>query len=202
MSKNIGIMGGSFDPIHNGHLIIAERAREEYNLDKIIFIPTGNPPHKENNSMSDAIDRYNMTDIAIKDNTNFCISDIETNESDMSYTINTLNYIKNLYVDSKIYFILGGDSLLTFHYWKDNTKILEDYTILVANRDIDKIDEINIAIEKYNQSYPNSVYLLNSPLLTVSSTYIRKLIVEDKSIKYLVPDGVNKYIVDNKLYKR
>ena len=111
MSKNkIGIIGGTFDPIHNGHLIIAENSRKTFNLDKVIFMPAGIPPHKRDKDISSNLHRYNMTLLAINSNQYFLISDLELKEG-ISFTIDTIKYLKSIYEDTDIYFILGSDSL-------------------------------------------------------------------------------------------
>lgn len=200
--KKIGIMGGSFDPIHNGHLIIAERSRNEFGLDKIIFIPTGNPPHKKNINMSSTTDRYNMTELAIKDNEYFTVSDIESNNKEISYTINTLRYFKEIYPESTIYFILGGDSLIDFIKWKNHEDILKSFKIIVAKREVKSEEEFLKVFNYLNTNFPETVYLLESPLIEISSTYIRNISKNNSSIKYLVPSEVENYILKNKLYTR
>ena len=118
-NKKIGIMGGTFDPIHNGHLFIAEQVRIKYNLDKVLFIPSGRPPHKDGLNVSEAIHRYNMVNLAIASNDYFFSSLIEIDRKGNTYTIDTLKQLKTVYLDSEIYFIVGYDTIETIHTWKD-----------------------------------------------------------------------------------
>ena len=134
--KRVGIMGGSFDPIHNGHLIISERAKEQFDLDKVIFIPTGNPPHKNDTEMSSVRDRFNMTSLAIRKNDKYSISDIETASKDTTYTVNTLKTLSDNNKDFDLYFILGADSFVNFKSWKNYGEILDKYNIIVAKRPV------------------------------------------------------------------
>ena len=119
----IGIMGGTFNPIHNAHLLIAEMAREEYGLDRVIFITDGNPPHKSANVT--AKQRFEMTHIAIADNSAFEEDDFEINRSEKSYTVNTLGYLKEKYPNDDLFFIIGEDSLNDFDKWYKPDKILK-----------------------------------------------------------------------------
>lgn len=130
--KKIGIMGGTFNPIHNAHLLIAEMAREEYGLDRVIFITDGNPPHKSANVT--AKQRFEMTHIAIADNSAFEEDDFEINRSEKSYTVNTLGYLKEKYPNDDLFFIIGEDSLNDFDKWYKPDKILEMCSLLVFPR--------------------------------------------------------------------
>ena len=186
----VGIFGGSFDPIHIGHLIIAEFAREYMGLDKVIFIPVGNPSHREDNLVS-AIDRYNMVKIAIENNSNFEVSDIEIADGKMNYTYDTLLEIKNRYENCEIFEIIGEDSADYLHKWKNYDDLLEMCKFLVFKR-----EGFN-----YNSNHRN-IIVMDSPKVSISATFIRDRIKENKSIKYMVEEKVEKYIVEKRLYTK
>ena len=195
----IGIMGGTFDPIHCAHLAIAEFIRDNYKLDKILFIQSGNPPHKDRN-ITDKYDRYNMVLLSTINNDDFIVSDIEVKREDKTYTIDTLKNLKQIYKDAEIYFITGADAICDIETWKDvegNFKLANfiaatrpGISLLIAN---EKIKELN---DKYNANI-ESVYV---PSLDISSTYIRNQLKRNKTIRYLVPELVEEYIHSKKLY--
>lgn len=201
-TKRVGIMGGSFDPIHNGHLIISERAKEQFGLDKIIFIPTGNPPHKKSYEMSSVDDRYSMTKLAIEENESYLISDIEAKSSDTTYTVNTLRTISEENEDYDLYFILGADSFIDISNWKDYKEILENYKIIVAKRPVLEDINFNKVYRRHKIDYPESIFLLDSPTVGISSTYIREVKMKEESIRYMIPEKVNDYIIEKCLYKK
>lgn len=185
----LGIFGGSFDPIHIGHLIIAEFAREYMKLDKVIFIPVGNPSHREDNLVS-AIDRYNMVKIAISNNPYFEVSDIEISHKKLNYTYDTLLEIKNNYENSEIFEIIGEDSADYLHKWKNYNELLKMCKFLVFKRE--GFDYI---------SNHDNIIVMNSPKISISATLIRNRIKNNMSIKYMVEETVEKYILENNLYK-
>ncbi|NLB88154.1 MAG: nicotinate-nucleotide adenylyltransferase, partial [Syntrophomonadaceae bacterium] len=151
MNSKIGIIGGTFDPIHYGHLVAAEWAKEELNLDKVVFIPAANPPHKEAQEIADEKYRYLMVSWAIKDNQDFVISDHEIQRGGKSYTVDTLKHFKKVYPGSELFFIMGLDSLLSLHTWKDVEGLMELCTFIVATRPgyaIDSNDEIYAKLPK------------------------------------------------------
>lgn len=187
---NIGIFGGSYNPIHFGHLIVAEEIREAYNLDKIIFIPVGIPSHKNELEIS-SFHRFEMVKLAIKENNYFEISDIEISENRKNYTIDTLNKLKRMYIKDNLFLIIGGDSAKNFHTWKNYKEILKNIKVLVFKRK----DYTEIT------AYDN-MDILNTKIIEISSTDIRERIGNNKTIKYLLPNLVEKYIYDNNLYRR
>ncbi|MDQ0274854.1 nicotinate-nucleotide adenylyltransferase [Peptoniphilus koenoeneniae] len=196
-----GIMGGTFNPIHLGHLMIAEYLSEQMNIDKVIFLPTGNPPHKDH-LKADAFHRFNMTYLAIKDNPKFIISDIETIRTGFSYTVDTLNELKSLY-RGDFYFFLGSDTVFLLKLWKNFDQVAKNCKFVASIRPgYEKIDELKNEIAYLKKNYGAEIYLLKDlPQYEISSTDIRKRIKEGKSIKYLVPDNVIKYIEDEGLYE-
>ncbi len=191
-NKKIGLLGGTFDPIHIGHLIIAEKVREEFNLEKVIFIPSGIPPHKKN-AFTSSFHRYNMVKIAVSDNSFFDVSDIEIKKKSPSYTYITVKKMKKMYNNYNIFFIIGQDSLLDLPNWYNANKLIKEVDFIVAKRTID------FKYEK-NENFPVNFKLSNSPIIGISSTYIRTCIKERKSIKYLLPEKVRMYIKKENIY--
>lgn len=196
---NIGIMGGTFDPIHYAHLSTAEYVKETYNLDFIIFIPTGNPPHKSK-LRTDKIDRYNMVLLAITNNKDFVVSDIEINRKNKTYTIDTLKELKKIYPNANIYFITGADTICDMESWKNVDENFKLATFIAANRPgIDSV-KLKNKLENLKNKYNADIRLVNVPSLDISSTYIRNNIKNGKSIKYLIPECVENYIYEKKIY--
>ncbi|AWI06662.1 nicotinate-nucleotide adenylyltransferase [Clostridium drakei] len=195
------IFGGTFDPIHNGHLHIAYEALYKLNLDKIIFMPSGNPPHKLNKNITEAFLRYEMVKTAIRNEDNFDVSDYEINRDNLSYTYQTLEYFTNLEKETKWYFITGVDCLMDIENWKNAEEILNLCTFVVFNRtgySIESVLKKKISIEK---KCNNKIVFLDIPLLEISSTNIRKHIKEGRKVGHLMPESVCYIIEQLKLYK-
>ena len=188
----IGLLGGTFDPIHIGHLVIANWIREDLGLEKVIFIPTGNPPHKLNCKVTDIKDRLEMVRLAINDNSHFEISDIEIRNEKISYTVNTLREFSE--TGNEIYYIIGEDSLKELPKWKNPEEILKLSYIVTVRRP---------NVSKYKIKFRNSkkIIFFDSLEISISSTQIRERVKEGKSIKYLVHPAVEKYIKEKGLYK-
>jgi nicotinate-nucleotide adenylyltransferase len=189
-NKKIGIFGGTFDPVHYGHLIIAERAREQFNLNLVIFVPAGIPPHKKKVYASPE-DRFNMVKIAIMDNPFFKVSDIEIFKKDACYTYNTLKELKKKFPNYEIFLIIGEDSLYDIPNWYKANELVKEVIFLVAKRS----ENIN-----FNIKIPIKYRIIDAPFIDISSTYIRSCIFENKTVKYLTPEGVIEYIKKKGLY--
>jgi nicotinate-nucleotide adenylyltransferase len=189
--EKIAILGGSFNPIHIGHLILANTVCEEFNLDKIIFVPCYIQPLKSNKDFASAEDRLAMIKLAIQNNPKFELSDIEIKRKGKSYTVDTLKYFKQKYDD--LYFVIGADNIKDFHRWKEPDTILKLTKLIVTNRG---------GIEKKipQRLRGKKIFVCKIPDIEISSTLIRNNIRSNKSIKYLVPEKVEKYIIKNKLY--
>lgn len=199
--KKIGIMGGTFDPIHLGHLAIAEEVREEMNLDKIIFIPTGIPPHKNNEYITSAKHRYAMTLLATIDNPRFETSMLEINRPGKSYTIDTVNQLSNYYKnDVDLYFIIGADSVFHILKWKKSDELLTKCKFVAISRPGYDNEKLKREIDNLYKTYGTSIKVISTMYLNISSTMIRERLKNGKSIKYLVPNAVEDYIRKNKLY--
>jgi nicotinate-nucleotide adenylyltransferase len=189
---NIGLFFGSFNPIHIGHLIIANYILDESNLEKIWFIISPLNPFKINEELLDEHKRLILIKKAIQDDDRMTASDSEFGLSKPSFTINTLNYLKENYPENKFSIIMGSDSFQSLHLWKNFESIIRHYKILIYRRPGYEIENrINAEIE-----------ILNAPLLNISSTEIRKLIKHSKSIRYLVPEKVREEIERNQFYKK
>ncbi|WP_295148107.1 nicotinate-nucleotide adenylyltransferase [uncultured Peptoniphilus sp.] len=198
--KKYGIFGGSFNPIHYGHLMICEYIKEEMGLDKVIFIPTGNPPHKEIGVSAE--DRYEMVRLAISPNPDFEISDIETTRVKLSYTVDTIRELKKIYKEEKLYFLIGLDSLFQLKTWKKIGDLSQEIEFVVALRPgyIDK-EEINNEIDFLRENFGTRINLIKTPLYEISSTDLRERIHEGKSLRYLIPKKVLNYIEESGFYK-
>ncbi len=190
--NKIGIFGGSFDPIHIGHLITAEKLLEKRKLEKIFFIPAFISPHKIDYDYSAPDHRYNMVKLAIKNNSYFEVSDIEIKEGVVSYTLNTLLQFKKNYESVEL--IIGFDNLIRFDQWYKPDEILELADLVVMKRSYDK--EI-----KNPNKYFEVAEFVDTPTIDVSGTEIRKRISNNLPIDYYVPEAVKNYIIKNKLYK-
>ncbi len=192
MMLRIGIFGGTFDPIHNGHLIIAQLAAEEVGLEKVIFIPNKIPPHREE-PFASPDSRYEMVKLSISDNPLFEISDSELKKGERSYSVETIRELKTIYPDKSIFLIIGEDTYHELSTWKDIGKLSEMVTFLVAPRPgFDKKGEVLLFLK---------AKFLHTPYLEISGSQIRERVRERKSIRYLVPEKVEEYIVSHRLYQ-
>jgi len=191
--KRLGILGGTFNPVHTAHLIIAESAREQLQLDKILFIPSANPPHKSDDII-DAQIRMDLVKAAITDNKYFEASDIEITGSQhsKSFTVDTLVKINEIYKGIKVFLLIGMDNLAELHTWKGPERLFELADVVVLNRPGYLVNARN--------DFGDRVKMIAVPNIEISSTDIRRRIKEGKSIKYLVPGEVEKYIIHKKLY--
>ncbi len=197
----IGILGGTFDPVHLGHLIMADQVLDILNLDKVIFIPTGRPPHKDEKNVTSSKDRMEMVNLAIRSNALFESSDIEIKENKLSYTVDTIKKLEKIYPEDELYFIVGGDSLLSLDSWKGHEEIIASISIAVVNRITANDQKIKNKISYYNKNFLGNISLVNCPVIDISSTGIRRRVKESRTINYLVPEEVKKYISDENLYK-
>ncbi len=215
----IGIFGGTFNPIHHGHLIAAEEIREKLRLDRIIFVPSGNPPLKDA-GLADAKQRYKMVRLAVFKNRRFEISDIEYKKKAKSYTVTTLAELKRLYPRAKLYFIAGIDAFIDIPNWRQPEKLVALADFIVISRP--PYNFSNLSASPYLKAHKNILKMLDSGKITsyktrlqggkdvillrltpvgISATMIRKLMKQGKSIKYLLPEEVESFIISNKIYK-
>ena len=194
-------MGGSFNPIHIGHLIIAEKAREQFALDEVLFMPCALNYMKDASELLPSAIRAKMVSLAIEDNPFFTLSTMEIDKEGNTYTYETLESLKSQNPDNEYYFILGADSLWTIADWKEPERLFASCTILAAVRDNKTIRDMNKQIKFLNDKFGASIFLLQTGNIEISSSNIRKLVKEGASIRYVVPEAVYKYIVENMLYK-
>lgn len=201
ITHRYGIMGGTFDPIHLGHLFVAETALYNLDLDKVIFIPTGNPPHKNNQNIAIAHHRLIMTAVAINNNSKFELSNIEVMRKGESYTADTINQLLRQYGDNiELYFITGTDAFMEMDTWKDCAYLFRTMKTVVATRLGYDDESFNKKIHFLNKEYNANIINMSIPILEISSSDIRERIRQKSSIKYLVTEGVEKYIRKHHLY--
>ena len=197
----IGIMGGTFNPIHFGHLILAESAYENLELDSVVFIPAGIPPHKQDEEIVSKKDRLKMVDLAIDDNNHFEVSTIELDKKSISYSFETLELLKEENTNTNYYFITGSDSLYNIEKWKAPEKLLALCELVVASRSDENLDRLKQHKKVIEKKYRTTVHILNMPTIELSSSDIRDRVKNGKTIKYFVPKDVENYIYMNDLYK-
>jgi len=199
--SRLGIMGGTFDPIHYGHLVAAETARVEFKLDNVLFIPAGEPPHKIQRKITAAELRYRMVELAIKNNEKFHISAVEINRRGPSYTFDTLRQLHRVFPDQELYFITGTDAMKEILTWRKPEEIIKLAKIIGVSRPGYECSDL---VEKISREYPLSsgrILLLEIPAMAISSTHIRASVASQKSIRYLVPEEVRRFIEEHSIYK-
>lgn len=198
----IGIMGGTFDPIHNGHLMLGQAAYEAFSLDEVWFLPNGNPPHKESSRIeASAKERVEMTRLAVSGIPYFRVEPYEAERDAVSCTWQTLEYFRSKYPDDQMFFIIGADSLFTIERWIHPERIFPLCTILAAYRDeVNSRELMEEQIHRLKDKYHADVRLLITPLLHVASHELRRDIKEGKDISSYLPEAVVSYIKEHRLY--
>ncbi len=202
-SKKIGIMGGTFDPIHLGHLVAAEAARCDFEMEKVIFVPSGQPPHKKDASISHKEFRYLMTVLATAANPYFEVSRTEIERKGDSYTIDTVKYMKEkMMPGGELFFITGADAILEIMTWKNVEELLDVATFIAATRPGYNLKELRERLSfKLHKRYMERIIPIEVPAMAISSTDIRNRLKEQRSIKYLLPESVENFIYKNGLYQ-
>ena len=200
--KKVGILGGTFNPVHMAHLIIAEIAREEAGLDDILFIPSGCSYLKDASDILPAKDRIHMTGLAIEDNSHFALSTIEIDRGGNSYTCDTLLELKHRYPDQEYYLIVGADNLFTMEEWKDPEVIFGNAKILAAVRGSKKRADMEEKIAELKEKYHADITLLHVSHVDISSSLIREKIAQGLSLRYMLPEKVREYIIKNHFYEK
>ncbi|MEE1228260.1 MAG: nicotinate-nucleotide adenylyltransferase [Lachnospiraceae bacterium] len=198
--KKVGIMGGTFNPIHFGHLLLAETAYHQFNLDTVMIMPTKNPYYKKMGNSVTEQDRVNMVTSAIADNDHFILSKEELNRDGTTYTVDTLEALTASNPDTDYYFIMGEDSLYHIESWRNPERILELAVILVAARG-GTSGSLMSQIEYIEDKFDGDIRLLEAPFLEISSNDIRRRVREEDSIRYMLPKSVIDYIYEKGLYK-
>ncbi|PCC82675.1 nicotinic acid mononucleotide adenylyltransferase [Corynebacterium accolens] len=193
--QRIGIMGGTFDPIHNGHLVAASEVAYRFQLDQVVFVPTGQPWQKEGRDVTAAEHRYLMTMVATASNPRFTVSRVDIDREGPTYTIDTLRDLRELFPDAELYFITGADSLASIMSWRDWEVMLEMANFVGVTRPGYELSKDMLPLESQT-----GIELIEIPAMAISSTDCRKRAGEGEPVWYLVPDGVVQYIAKNNLY--
>lgn len=201
-NKKVGIMGGTFDPIHYGHLILAQNALDTFSLDEILFVPSGTPWLKESTKVLSKNKRVSMTGMAIEDNPDFALSTIEIDREGNSYSYETVEELKRMQPKTDFYFIMGADSLLEIERWKHPDRLMAECTLLVAVRDDCDREGLEKQIIYLTDKYQADIRILPANRIDISSTKIRRMIQEGKSVRYMLPDQVIRFIQKNHLYRQ
>ena len=201
MGEKIGIMGGTFDPIHIGHLILGESAYEQFSLDRVLFMPSGNPPHKTRRHGATDLQRQKMVELAIADNPHFALSLEEMHDQGYTYTRITLERLKKQFPDNEYYFIMGADSLLSFSTWRDPQEICKLCVLVVAVRDHLSTEELDRQIDQVSAQYHADIRKLSTLNMDVSSSDIRQWAHEGRSCRYYLPEPVREYMIREKIYE-
>jgi nicotinate-nucleotide adenylyltransferase len=197
MGRRLGVMGGTFDPIHYGHLVTAEEALVQFGLDEVMFVPTGRPWMKADREVSPAEDRYLMTVIATASNPRFSVSRVEIDREGPTYTVDTLRTLAAENPDAELSFITGADAMLEILEWKDTEEVLSLARFIAATRPGYDLERLGSAIAGGHAN----VSVMTIPALAISSTDIRARVREGRPIRYLVPEGVKSYVEKAGLYR-
>ena len=199
--KKVGIMGGTFDPIHVGHLILGENAYHQFALDKVLFMPSGNPPHKRNRQGRATLEqRIEMVRLAIQDNSHFELSLEDAFEDGYSYTKQTLERLTLANPDVEYYFIMGADSLFSFEDWREPERIVQLAVIVAAVRDHVNEETMQKQVTYLQNKMGANIHILSTPNMDISSQMLRGWVEEGRSLRYYIPDSVVEYIQKNNLY--
>lgn len=198
----IGIMGGTFNPIHNGHLMLAKTAKEQFGLDKVWFMPNRIPPHKEIDDTNEMTKhRVKMVELAIKPYEDFVLQPYEIEHTEVSYSYKTLEYFKETYPMDTFYFIIGADSLFAFERWVNPQRIADCCVLVAAVRDGKQKEDILEQIVYLNEKFHADIRFLNMPSIDISSTDIRSLAEDDEKLLAYVPQDVAEYIKEHQLFQ-
>ena len=193
MASRIGLMGGTFDPVHHGHLFAAEEVRYAFSLEKVVFVPAGRPWQKSESSVTPAELRYEMTRIATADEPAFDVSRAEIDRSGPTYTVDTLREFRRCSPSTQLFFITGSDAILQILTWKDADEALSLATFVAVTRPTHDLSAV--------ENLPGRIETLEIPALTISSTDIRRRVAGGRPIRYLVPDAVASFIDEHGLYR-
>lgn len=199
--RRVGIMGGTFNPIHNGHLMLAEEALRQFLLDEVLFMPSGKSYMKADQDVQSGQTRAEMTALAIQDNPHFTLSSLELEHKGNTYTYQTLECLKKEFPDADYYFIMGADNLFHITQWALPERIFSNCCILAAVRDDKTADDLESQIRMLKQEYDADIRVLQTSPMNISSSDIRRKILAGESIKGEVPEAVRTYIEKKGLYR-
>lgn len=202
MSRRIGLMGGTFDPIHVGHLVTAEEVRGQFDLDRVVFIPSGQPPHKPPDQVTGAEHRYLMTVLATMGNPHFHVSRLDIDRPGPSYTVDTVAAARQLFgSDVELFFITGADALLEILTWKSPERLLSMCRFVAATRPGYPVERMELQAGELFRRFQSRVQVVAVPAMAISSSDIRERVRSGRSIRYLVPEAVAQYIYKYGLYR-
>ena len=193
----LGIFGGAFDPVHNGHLLLAEQCREQCQLDEVWFVPTNIPPHKAAGSLSPDADRVEMLKLATAGRPEFVVSEIELKREEVSWTVDTLRLLHDERPDDELFFLIGADSLRDFPTWKEPKAIAHLASDVAVNRGETSLDELTVGLKPELTAIVRHVTM---PGISISSTDLRSRVSAGKSIRYQFPRAVEEFIIQRKLF--
>ncbi|MET9488030.1 MULTISPECIES: nicotinate-nucleotide adenylyltransferase [unclassified Nocardia] len=197
--RKLGVMGGTFDPIHHGHLVAASEVADRFELDEVLFVPTGQPWQKADRYVSPAEDRYLMTVIATASNPSFSVSRADIERGKKTYTVDTLRELRELYADADLYFITGADALASILTWQDWAELFELAKFVGVTRPGYELNIDHLA-EHLSDFPADAITMIEIPALAISSSECRRRASEGRPVWYLVPDGVVQYISKRHLY--
>jgi len=200
MKEKIGLLGGSFNPIHTGHLLLAESARDQFELDRVIFIPTGNNPFKISQDDISREHRLKMVELAIEDNAQFEVMTHEIDQQGITYTIDTIEEIKKSFPEGDFYFITGADLMFEITLWKGAPELLKSVKFITTFRPGYSHEKLDNRIQELQEIYEASIFKLYATEMDIASSDIRSRIKNGYSIRYLLPKAVEEYIYKEKLY--
>ena len=198
--KRVGVMGGTFDPVHIVHLILAENALKQFDLDEILMLPNGDPPHKTGKKITPASHRIAMLRLASEGVAYFRVDDMELRRAGYSYTSVTLKELREAHPDTDYYFIMGGDSVFQIETWHRPEEVMSQCVILAAIRDQVSMADFKAQIVRLKEKYDADIRIIDLPDMMLSSTEIRRRIREGRSVRFMTPDPVCDYIKEHHLY--
>lgn len=199
--KKIGVLGGTFDPIHLGHYALGKAAVDEVSLDKLIVMPANIQPFKQNKKVSQDIHRLAMSKLAFQNCPAAEISEYEIEKGDVSYSYDTMSFLKGLYPEDELFFVMGTDSFINVDKWYKGGELLQNFSFIVSSRPGYPEKELDARIRFYYEDYGTKIIKLASKMPDISSTDIRENAIAGKPFKHLVPELVEEYIIKNGLYE-
>lgn len=202
MAERIGIFGGSFNPVHTGHLVMAQDAADHYGLHKVIWVPAAQPPHKSSLALAPSADRLEMLRLAVQGDARFEVSDDEISRGGVSYTVDTLKRLQARHAAARLHLIIGGDTLRELHTWKDILTILDLVQVVTVARPGFAAEKLDPHLLGLPEPWPRRLlgHVVTGHLVEISASDIRQRVQRGQSIRYLVPEAVERYILTRRLY--
>lgn len=197
----LGLLGGTFDPVHWGHLLMAEQCREQCRLDQVWLLPAGSPPHKSDHAISTGTQRAEMLEFAIAGHSDLVVNRLEFTREGKTYTVDTLEQLHRERPEDELFFIIGADSLTDLPDWREPERIIEYATVVAVNRGDRPLPNREELTEHLGKQIASRVELVTMPGIDLSATDIRHRVSEGRSVRFMVPRAVEAYIAENKLYQ-